>query len=229
MARVRPAPHPPPLRGPRWSRRRGRTPLPPSRATPSVAPGCLKQHLNGPEQLRSTAAAVPSAGTTKASNQGHNDGGGHAARAPPPPPPHGPRTARLEGPPPPLTQWRTRHRRRRHPSPHCRRGGSTAGPAQKRPSSLRLVPPGRRAGTGGGPVGEDTGASTRLGPPPCPCASVHRPVDVDRQMPCLCVFHPFWGLGWGGVSQGICTQPTSAFFHPGQLKYQSFGNFFLVL
>ena len=85
-----PPPHPPPVRGPQWSRRRGRTPpttLPPSRATPTVAPGCIQPHISGPEQPRPTAAAVPSAGSTTAPTQGHQDGGRHAARAPAPPPP----------------------------------------------------------------------------------------------------------------------------------------------
>ena len=46
------------------------TALPPSRATPAVAPGCFQPHLSGPEQPRSTAAAVPSAGATTAPNRG---------------------------------------------------------------------------------------------------------------------------------------------------------------
>ena len=53
--------------------------------------------------------------------------------------PHGPLTLRpapLGGAP--LSQWRTRPQRLRHPSPHCRHGGSTAGPARKRPSPLPL-------------------------------------------------------------------------------------------
>ena len=42
--------------------------------------------------------------------------------------------------------------------------------------------------------------------------------------PYLRVSHPIWvlGLGGGGVSQGIDTQPAYAVFHPGQLKNGSF-------
>ena len=83
-----------------------------------------------------------------------------------------------------------------------------AGQASKRPSPLWLVPLGRRAGTGGGRVGEDTGASTRHGPPPRPCASVHRPKDAKRGMPSLFVFRPIWvfwdgGGGGGGLPKGL--------------------------
>ena len=60
---------------------------------------------------------------------------------------------------------------------------------------------------GGGHVGEDTGASTRLGPPPRPSTSVHIPVDAKRRMPSLCVFHPIWVLGGGGPSKGTGAQP----------------------
>ena len=35
--------------------------------------------------------------------------------------------------------------------------------------------------------------------------------------------------GGGGFSQGIGAQPANAIFHPGQLKNQSFRNFFLIL
>ena len=55
---------------------------PPSRATPAVAPRSLQPHLSGPEQPRTAAAAVPSAGAAMAPTQGHQDVGGHAARAP---------------------------------------------------------------------------------------------------------------------------------------------------
>ena len=73
-----------------------------------------------------------------------------------PPPPLTLRLAPQGGAP--LTQWRTRPQRLRHPSPHCRSGSSTAVPARKRPSPLLLVPPGRRADTSGGLVGEAAGA-----------------------------------------------------------------------
>ena len=114
---------------------------------------------------------------------------------PPPPPPLMLRLAPRGGAP--LTQWQTRPQRLRHPSPHCRHGGNTVGPARKRPSPLRLVPSGCRAGTCRGLVGEATGAPTRLGPPPRPCASVHRPADANRRMPYLRVFHLIWVLGRG--------------------------------
>ena len=116
-----------------------------------------------------------------------------------PPPPLTLRLAQREGAL--LTQWRTPPHRLRHPSPHCRHGGSTAGPARKRPSPLRLVPLGCRADTGGGLVREATGASTRLGPPPRPSAFVHRPADANRRMAVFMGFSPYLGIrsggGWG--------------------------------
>ena len=125
-----------------------RPPPPPPDAARSFQP-----HFSGPERLRVAAAPFPPAGSTAASAKGHQVGGGHVTLAPPPPTRRSTQSGET-----PLTQWRTRVRRFPHRSPHCRSGGSTAGPARKRPSPLRLVPLGRCADTGGGPVGEDTDA-----------------------------------------------------------------------
>ena len=43
--------------------------------------------------------------------------------------------------------------------------------------------------------------TTRLGPPPHPSASVHRPADAYRR---ICVFHGIWVFGGGGgVPRGL--------------------------
>ena len=167
----------------------------PGRTTPPVAPRSFQPHFSGPGRPRVAQRRSPL----------------RVRRRPQPKatrsvadmlrsrlPPHTPRSTQSGGTP--LTQWQTRLQRFPHPSPHCQSGGSTAGPARKRPSPLRLVPPGRRADTCGGPVGDDTGALTQLGPPPRPTASVHRPAHANRRMPYSFVFHPFWVLGARGGS-----------------------------
>ena len=112
-------------------------------------------------------------------------------------PPQERRATQSEGPPP-LTQWRVRPRRRRHPSPHCRRRGSTAGQARKRPSPIRHVPPGRRAGTSGGPVG-----GTRV--PELDSAHPSAPLPLyigQRTLIDECHIHVFFTRVWYSVHGG---------------------------